>query len=240
MAALILCSASSVTTVQRAAGSEVRDLARLERATSLFGVGLAAQQRGDLPAARDAYRAAIDSDPLLVEAMGNLALALAESGEASEAEQWLDRAESIRSEYPGVHAVRGMLALRAGNTGRALESLTRAAGLAPRDARIAANLGTALLRQGLLEHAIAQLRRALEIDPALPEAELNLAIAYDRAGELRDAMDRYRRFLEIAHPREELRSGVEQRIRRLRESVREASAESAARGSHTSTQGVQR
>lgn len=214
MTALGLCWALGAALPAQA--SEAQNLARLERATSLFGVGLAAQLRGDLPAARDAYRAAIDDDPLLVEAMANLALLLATMGQEAEGQQWLERAESIRPEYPGVHAARGTLALGAGDPSRALESFTRAAQLAPRDPNIAANLGTSLLRLGQLEPAIAHLRRALERDPALSEAELSLAIAYDRAGAYRDAVDHYRRYLEIAPAREAQRADVEQRLRRLR------------------------
>lgn len=237
--ALGLCWALAVTLPAQA--SEAQNLARLERATSLFGVGLAAQLRGDLLAARDAYHAAIDDDPLLVEAMANLALLLANLGQDAEGQQWLERAESIRPEYPGVHAARGSLALGAGDATRALESFTRAAQLAPRDPKIAANLGTSLLRLGQLEPAIVHLRRALELDPALSEAELSLAIAYDRAGEYRDAMDRYRRYLEIASPREAQRAEVEERLQRLRTTThRNTSPKLAARGSDANSRRMRR
>ena len=195
---ILLLGAWGAADPARAAGPETDRLRVLEDSAGDFTVGLAAHRRGDLDGAIRAYGLAVAKDPRFVEALVNLARALADSGELHRAERWLDRARSVRPDYYGLFKVGGLVALRRGQPDLAVDELERALSLRPDDAEALTNLGAALLLQGRVAEARGHLEAAVDLDPGSARAALNLAVAWDRSGEPGAAAYYYRRFLELS------------------------------------------
>ena len=195
--------------------AERERLDQLERSEADFQLGLEAQRRGRLPAARTAYQAALERDEGFVEAMANLARVHAALGELDEAERWLARAAVVRPGYPGVSAARGLVALARDDVDLAIEELTRARVQTPDDVEVLTNLGAALIRAGLWQEAIEHLDRAQRLDPHRGTPSLNLALAHEGAGDTTRAVFHYRRYLQLARASDPLRPDVEARLRVL-------------------------
>jgi len=81
-------------------------------------------------------------------------------------------------------------------------------------------LGIANLGLGRIAAAVTWLEQAHDRAPDDPDIVLNLAIGYDRLGRPSDALPLYHRYLDVA-PRGRERSLAEERIRLLRERVKE-------------------
>ena len=197
------------------ANPEAERLERLEESESAFTRGVAAHRRGDLDAAALAYRAAIDDDALFVEAMINLARVEIEGGQLESAATWIDRAETQRRDYPGVHATRGLWALRFGDSALAVDALARARELAPQDVEVLVNLGAALIERGFAREAIEVSRQAERLDAGRAETQLNLGLAHDRMQKASAAQYHYRRYLERSSPDDPSRAEIEERLAEL-------------------------
>lgn len=194
---------------------ETKKLDTLVASEAHFTRALAAHRRGDLDAAAEAYREALERDPEFVEAMANLARVEVGRDDLDEAAEWIDRAEVIRIDYPGVHAARGLLALRLGDAGHAVDALEQARALMPNDVEVLVNLGAALLARGFHREAIAVSREAQALDLRHPAASFNLGLAHDHAGEPQSADYHYRRFLDLTHRDDPDRARVEERLAEL-------------------------
>ena len=187
-------------------------LGTLERSAADFKLGVAAQRRGHLEAAAEAYEAAIERDATYVEAMVNLARVRTAEGRFGEADAWLDRAEGVRDDYPDITAARGLVALRRGVPLLAVSELTRARAMQPDDVEVLINLGAALIEAGLWLEAIEHLDRATRLDPTRNAAALNLALAHDHRGDRARAVFHYRRYLDLTSPEEPGRTAVADRL----------------------------
>ena len=148
--------------------------------------------------------------------MVNLARVQLQAGAHPEAEGWLDRAEALRSDYPAVPAVRGLLALQQRRIGAAVGALSEARARAPRDVEVLTNLAAALLQQGREAEAVEILKEAQRVDPHHAASAYNLGLAYDHSGDWVRAAHHYERFLRLASRSEPARAAVEDRLLLLR------------------------
>lgn len=212
LALAVMAGAGVARAEEELAAGERTRLQTLSASERDFMVGVAAHRRGDLVAAERAYASALEKDASFVEAMVNRARVLIELGDWKGAAGWLDPAAAEHADYPAVHAVRGLLALRTGDTAQAVDELTRARDLAPDDVEVLTNLGAALLEQGLLVQATKLLERAQRLDSDRAEVAFNLGLASDRAGEHRRAVFHYRRFLNLAASADPTRPAVRRRL----------------------------
>ena len=89
----------------------------------------------------------------------------------------------------------GVVALRQGDQGRALELIERAVRRRPEDPQAQQNLGALFARQGRLGDAEACFRRALALDPGLADANANLGLALASQGRHAEAIVCYRQAL---------------------------------------------
>lgn len=180
-----------------------------------YANALAAHRRGEIERAVKSYLEALERDPELVEAHVNLARIELDRGAFDAAESHLDQAAVQRPGYPAVYLVRGLVAARKGDHGRAVEAFERARQLTPDDPELLTNLGATLLERGSLAEARSILTRAQREAPDGPAVQLNLAIANDRAGDHERAAYHYQRFLLLARNDDPGRSAVDQRIHEL-------------------------
>lgn len=99
-------------------------------------------------------------------------------------------ADAARKAGPGdplVHAVGGLVALRAGNARQADEALTEAIRLAPELYQAHAYMSALQLSQAALEQALISARTAVQIAPESPLAQQSLALAEFYGGDLSSA-----------------------------------------------------
>lgn len=191
-------------------------LAALQATAREFALGLAAEAQGDLEGAATAYARALRGDRAFVEAAVNLARVLVALERTSEARETLDRALAIDDAYPQTYAVRGLLAMRAGDARTARNELERALALDPDACEPRINLAALLMQQGLHAKARGHLAHVLDLDPEQPDAHLNLAIVEDATGNPAVAAHYYARFLALADGAPDIRRSVERRLTALR------------------------
>jgi Flp pilus assembly protein TadD/SAM-dependent methyltransferase len=102
------------------------------------------------------------------------ALAAFEAGDrASAAAAFAILQANLPHDADALHAI-GVLGLRSGDPGRALEPLSRAIALNPRQPAYRCHLAIAYRSLGRPDRAVAELEVALALDPALAEAHSNL------------------------------------------------------------------
>lgn len=186
-----------------------------ERSASEFAKGLSAERGEGWALAAEHYQAALEIDPEFVEAMANLARVQLELGQVERAEALLDRAEGLRTEYPQIYAVRGLVSLKRSDWPAAIHELGEASRLAPDDVEALTNLGVALINAGQLARARTTLERAARMDPTNAAVNLNLGIAEDLAGRSDRALFRYQRFLQLAARGDPLRETISERAKAL-------------------------
>jgi putative PEP-CTERM system TPR-repeat lipoprotein len=139
-------------------------------------LSLVAQQRQaakDNAAAERYYRAAMEIEPENVVVLNNLAWLLNEQGRP-EARELAERAYRLAPLSPMVVDTLGAVALRQGDTARALALMRQATSISPQDARLRINLARALVKSGdkaaakrELEQVVSREKRA----PLKAEAE---------------------------------------------------------------------
>ena len=168
-----------------------------ERSEEAFARGLVASETGRDREARGAYQEAIELDGGFVEAMVNLARLELGLGRLEQAQVWLERAARVRTDYPELHKVRGLAALKEGRPQDAVVFLNRARKRVPEDAEVLVNLGAAMLRLGVLGEAKGILEKAVKLEPACAPCAINLAVIADQQGKVPRALFFYRRFLDL-------------------------------------------
>jgi tetratricopeptide (TPR) repeat protein len=154
-------------------------------ALASFRDGVAAQQRGDLERAADAYRRAIEAEPLYADAHANLGAVLARLGQYDEAVLCYQSALRINPQLNAARLNLGLAHYRAGALGPALESF-KAAYAADRSLLQARQLlGLLLVETGEDLEAIPHLEASAEAAPDEPAVLFALGRAYARRGDIR-------------------------------------------------------
>lgn len=110
-------------------------------------VGQQRQSAKDSAGAAAAYRAALEIEPENVVVLNNLAWLLNEQGKP-EARDLAERAYRLSPMSPQVVDTLGAVALRQGDTARALALMRQATNIAPQDTRLRINLARALAKSG--------------------------------------------------------------------------------------------
>ncbi|MEM9068356.1 MAG: tetratricopeptide repeat protein [Myxococcota bacterium] len=153
--------------------------------------GLALEAAGEMDAAHEAYRRAVDADPSEASAWINLGRTLRARGE--DATEAFDHATEAAPEHPDAWLGRGLAALDHGDFEDATEALERARELAPHDAASLVGLGDVALRQGDAPEALTHYRAAVRDLPLDAALWVKLGNALVRTGELAPAEQAFRR-----------------------------------------------
>ncbi|HEY5656681.1 MAG TPA: tetratricopeptide repeat protein, partial [Myxococcota bacterium] len=186
-AALILACSGAATArngVWRDDASLWSDAVRKAPGSSIprNNLGRAHFNRGEIDAAIEQYRIALELDPRHAEAHNNLGAALATRGQLEEAERHFLTALELKPRYSDAHNNLGILYGTRGDTDRAQRHFREAVALRPDFADAHHNLGVAYLSAGAVDLAIEHFERALELRPDAVNTHLNLARAYEAKG----------------------------------------------------------
>ena len=159
--------------------------------------GCVLAEKGDIDAAMEHFRTAIEIRPDYGEAHGNLARYLLDRGRELESLGHFELAIKMDPEKANVRAHYARALRAAGRVHEAIQQYRIALQLDPDLASAWQNLGNALGSTGNLAEAIPCFQRALQIDPDYVLAHQNLALAYERSGRHRDAIRHLQRVLEL-------------------------------------------
>jgi len=164
------------------------------------GLGNVLVRQARVPEALGEYRRALELDPGLVTAQGNLANALAAGGNAREAIEILRRAIDARPGDPDVPPLQRDLArtlLAEGRPAEALTGLEAALASAPGDPDLTLALADARIQAGDPAAAAKAYRELLRLQPGSVEAHFGLANALALLGQAEEAVAHYRQALEL-------------------------------------------
>lgn len=145
-----------------------------------FRDGAAAQQRGDLERAAEAYRRAIDLDPRFAEAHANRGAVLARLGQYKEAVLSYERALAINPKLTAARLNLGLAHYRAGALGRAVDAFQAVHVAEPSLLQARQLLGLVLVELGRDAEAIPHLEASAEAAPDETAVLFALGRAYSR------------------------------------------------------------
>jgi len=169
-------------------------------ALASFRAGVAAQQRGELERAAEAYRQAIEAEPRYAEAHANLGAVLARLGQYDQAVLSCERALLINPQLNAARLNLGLAHYRAGALAAAVEAFKAAYSADSSLLQIRQLLGLVLVETGKDAEAIPHLEASAQADPDEPAVLYALGRAYARRGDRRaDAVAE-----RLAHTREGL------------------------------------
>jgi tetratricopeptide (TPR) repeat protein len=154
-------------------------------ALASFRDGVAAQQRGDLERAAEAYRRAIEFDPQYAEAHANLGAVLARLDQYDEAVVCYERALRINPQLNAARLNLGLAHYRAGALAAAVEAFRAAHAADPSLLQARQLLGLVLVETGKDAEAIPHLEASAQAAPDEPAVLFALGRAYARRGDRR-------------------------------------------------------
>ena len=167
-----------------------------------------ANKKGDIDAAIDSYRIAIEINPKYSEAYNNLGLAYRLKGDLEGAIAAFYKAIEATPNRAEPYSSLGLAFLNQGRNADAIKVLSRAIELDPRNQAATNNLGLAHARMGREDVAMEYFRRAMWYHPNHPKAYCNMAQALINQGDVRGAIAHYHRALEIEPDLEEALFGL--------------------------------
>jgi predicted O-linked N-acetylglucosamine transferase (SPINDLY family) len=121
-----------------------------------------------------------------------------EAGLVKEAEAALEKMLSEQPDHPDALHLSGLVAVRLGNSARAVERIGRAIARSPDNAVYYNSLGILQGQRMRVGDALAAFRKALALRPQYPQALHNLALQLYGAGELDEAEGYYRQLLDLS------------------------------------------
>ena len=130
-------------------------------------------------------------------AQNNLANALVDDGEITEAIAHYQTALRIKPDYPEAHSNLGNALLKIGRVAESISECQAALKLEPNYAKAHNNLGNALLEAGQVPEAIEHYKTALRFRPGDAKTNYNLGNAWLKAGRLPEAIASYANALVI-------------------------------------------
>lgn len=150
-------------------------------------IGMTYLSEGRLGEARAMFESAVQENPRLGEAQGNLGNALAASGRPAEAIPHFDEAIRLQPDAVEPRIGRGGALNQTGQFAAAAEEFRRVLALDPNLAEAHNGLGSALALGGDAAGAESAYRTAIRLKPSLATAHFNLAVLFARAGKIAEA-----------------------------------------------------
>lgn len=165
------------------------------RDDQLFQQGLAAQQRGDLSAARDLYSRALGQNPGNADILNNLGAVYRAMGDVTAAEDAYRRALDIDPRLAAAWTNLAVVLDAQGKKQEATAALQESLRLDPRNVSTKVNLAIQFSALALLPEARRLLEEALKENPALSEAHYTLGQVLEKQTNRAQAIAEYRLFL---------------------------------------------
>jgi Flp pilus assembly protein TadD len=164
---------------------------------ALDNYGRALLKQHKVPAAAQAFAAAVALRPDLDASRCGLGTALQEQGKLDEAADQFVQVLKVQPDNVVALIQLGIVRGRQGKLSEAVELLTRAVRLRPTDAGAHNNLGGVLLLLGKYAEAARQFEEAVRLKPDHIGALNNLALACKKAGRTQEAIAHYREALRL-------------------------------------------
>lgn len=155
------------------------------------------RRQGDIRAAEQEYRAAIQRNPNLRMPHTRLGEIYKERGDYERAARHFESVARLDAYNPESHYNLGLSYHFLNRLQDAAAAYLRALNLNPRDVQSNMNLGLVYLALDQPDDAVKYLTRATELDPTSAVAWSNLGVALDARGDTAEAEQRYRRSLEL-------------------------------------------
>jgi predicted O-linked N-acetylglucosamine transferase (SPINDLY family) len=152
---------------------------------------------GDVAAAVNSFRQAVQCNPAFAAAHSNLGTALAEQDQMDEAIACQRRAIELQPDMAEAHNSLGAALMRSERFDEAIACFHQALELKPDYFKAHNNLGTALAMMDQLDAAVEGCRRAIELRPDFAEAYNSLATVLSKQEQSDDAIAAWRRALEL-------------------------------------------
>jgi tetratricopeptide (TPR) repeat protein len=162
-----------------------------------YNFGRICNTLGDLPAAINAYRRAIQLKPDYIEAYTSLGGVLKDQGRFDEALDLYDQLLKLVLAEPNIPHGRGKVLCAQGLYHEAIEMFEMAISLGPANAKFYNSLGIALGLMGDQQAAIEAFEQALSLQPDLAEAVNNLGTAVQEQGKFELALNYFRRAIQL-------------------------------------------
>lgn len=166
-------------------------------ASSHYNLGVVYGQTGNIQAAREAYRRAVEILPEYFEAWYNLGADYIELGDPREAVKCFDKAIEAKPDFAVAHFMKGAAFDRLNNHEQAIRSTLKGLEFAPDDAQAFYNLGNSYLRMGDAAQAVNYFERAAEIAPDFADAFFEAGRCREQLGENAVALEAYRRAAQV-------------------------------------------
>ncbi len=166
---------------------------------------------GDLKAAAEHYRKALELDPRLPGVRYELSEAILESAPAdstvqAQAEQELEKERQTEGDSSKVESELGRIAEVRSDSDQAAAHYQRAFAMDSGDVRAALGLGRSLMNKQKPEEAIKYLRRAAQVDPLNTEAHYRLALACKRVQQTEEAEKEMKLYQEIRSTKDRVKA----------------------------------
>ncbi len=187
---LAFLSAAAVTAYGRLGWSPFAGRA-LAAAVLLFLGGLSWRQSGQYRDVLTLYETTVARNPDSWVARLNLGTTLDDLGHPDEALPHLQRAHSLKPDYPEILNSLGGVLNQLGRVGEAQPLLERAVQLQPRFAAAHNTRGVSLIGLGRMTEGLAAFEQALALAPELTTARINLAWGLANSGRLDDAVRQF-------------------------------------------------
>jgi Tfp pilus assembly protein PilF len=161
----------------------------------LFQQGLAAQQRGDFPSAREFYSRALLQSPRNADILNNLGAVYRAMGDVTAAEDAYRRALDVDPRLAAAWTNLAVVLDAQGRRQEATAALQESLRLDPRNVSTKVNLAIQFSALGLYPEAKRLLEEALKENPALAEAHYTLGQVLEKQNNKPQAIMEYRLFL---------------------------------------------
>jgi len=168
-------------------------------AAAQYVAGLQAERAGAVDSAISAYRRALQQEPSLAVASGNLGVLYLQQGLLDDAAVELTKAVAGASS-PVFHKALGKVMLEKRVYALAVYHLEEAGRQAPDDAGVMVGLAEVYQAQGQLDRAQGEYRRALAAEPSSEQAHVGLGQLYLQKNEQDKALDLLKKAA-VANPR---------------------------------------
>lgn len=161
----------------------------------VFQQALAAQQRGDMIAARDLYLKSLADNPSNAAAVNNLGAVYRGLGNLKLAEESYRKALAIDPKFAPAWSNLAVILDTQGKRQEATAALQEALRLDPRNVSTKVNLAIQFSALGVYPEARRLLEEALRDNPTLPEAHYTLGQVLEKQGDKQQASISFRAFL---------------------------------------------